>query len=162
MVEFRSETVLAGLDPAIHAVMHLPAIGGEVFFLNGLLSSTLTAWVAGSSPAMTILEQTRQMRLPWRPPVLQWRLESGPDGNPRIVAANKGGRYARINELKLSLPDGRTLPTKQLGQTPYVLPNSERRWTIDDPRQAIRSSALVTVTGVTNAGPLQEKLSLKG
>src|SRR5665811_2363992 len=29
-----------------------------------------------------------------RPPVLQWRLESGPDGNPRIVAANKGGRYA--------------------------------------------------------------------
>jgi hypothetical protein len=61
LAEFHSKTVMAGLDPATHGVMHPPAIGGEVFFLNGLLSSALTAWVAGSSPAMTILEQTRQM-----------------------------------------------------------------------------------------------------
>lgn len=97
-----------------------------------------------------------------RPPLLKWSMESGPDGKPRIAVTNNGGRYARITDLKVTLPDGKTLPAKQLGQTPYVLPNSERRWTVDDPRQTIRSGASVTVTGTTSAGPLQEKLSLKG
>jgi hypothetical protein len=32
LAEFRPETVMRGLDPRIHAAMHPPAIGGEVFF----------------------------------------------------------------------------------------------------------------------------------
>jgi fimbrial chaperone protein len=94
------------------------------------------------------------------PPVLKWRLEVGAGGRPRVTASNSGGRYVRVVELKVSLPDGRTLPTKLIGQTPYVLPNHERQWTIDDPRQAIRPGVMVSITGTTNAGPLQEKLSL--
>jgi hypothetical protein len=35
LAKFRSETVMRGLDPRIHAVMHPPAIGGEVFFPMG-------------------------------------------------------------------------------------------------------------------------------
>jgi fimbrial chaperone protein len=93
------------------------------------------------------------------PPVLKWRLESGA-GGPRLIASNSGGRYVRVVDLKVTLPDGRALPTKLIGQTPYVLPNNERRWTIEDPRQAIRPGMSVSLTGTTNAGPLQEKLSL--
>jgi fimbrial chaperone protein len=97
-----------------------------------------------------------------RPAALEWRLGPGPDGKPLITAANTGGRYARITELKLRLPDGRALPTKLLGQMPYVLPNAERHWAVDDPRQAIRAGVPLKVTGTTNAGPLQETLLLKG
>jgi fimbrial chaperone protein len=96
------------------------------------------------------------------PAVLKWNLETGPDGKPRLSIANVGGRYARIADLKLTLPNGVALPMKQIGQTPYVLPHAERHWTIDDSRHAIRPGISVMVTGTSNAGPLREKLSLNG
>jgi len=94
------------------------------------------------------------------PPVLKWRLEPESGGRTRIVASNSGGRYVRVTELKLGLSDGRTLTTKLVGQTPYVLPSSERHWSVDDSRQSIRPGVTVNLIGTTSAGPLQEKLSL--
>jgi fimbrial chaperone protein len=95
------------------------------------------------------------------PPMLRWGLESGRDGKPRIAATNAGGRYARIAELRLGLSGGEALPVRQIGQTPYVLPNSTRYWLVSDPRQTLRPGASVTLSGKTNFGAFEEKVVLK-
>lgn len=66
-------------------------------------------------------------------PSLRWTVERSPDGTRQLAVQNAGPGHARLTAVRWQGPDGREGPVVSPGLLGYVLPNSERRWTLDQP-----------------------------
>lgn len=63
------------------------------------------------------------------PARLDWRLAAAPDGTPAIEAVNDGGQPIQVQGIDALTADNRAPIVSAMG---VVLPNSRRRWRIDD------------------------------
>lgn len=65
-------------------------------------------------------------------PALHWAVESGPQGSQALVVHNTGPGHARLTAVRWRAANGADAVVTP-GLLGYVLPHSERRWTLDQP-----------------------------
>ena len=90
------------------------------------------------------------------PPKLSWQVRRG-KGGVLLKATNAGETHERISNLRLSLPNGRTLVIAK-GLAGYVLGNSTRIWRV---RQHLKAGARVTIRGNGLHGPFRTTIRVR-
>ncbi len=82
---------------------------------------------------------------------LAWRIVMN-GGNASLIGTNKGNTHARILNPVLTAPGGGTLTLVQ-GQSPYILPGSERSWHIQT-AAALHPGSTAHLVASSDGGPV--------
>ncbi len=78
------------------------------------------------------------------------------------MVANTGRRYARVGDVVLHLPDGRSLSLRVATDNPYVLPGAERHWLLPRgaPQPPLQPGQALKLTASSQAGPMEQTIFL--
>ncbi|HMM44442.1 MAG TPA: fimbria/pilus periplasmic chaperone [Candidatus Macondimonas sp.] len=96
-------------------------------------------------------------------PQIRWSIvmDQTEDAMAYLVAENTGGQHAKILEAVLITPDGATQHIDAVGQSPYVLAQSIRRWPIPDPGQVANAHGGIQLKGRSDAGAIDQMVTLR-
>lgn len=143
----------AGATQVIRLVLRKPAEMQERTYR--LLLDELPAESVGPSVEMTLRMSIPLFQQGAGPPqeVLNWRVERGAGSEIAILAVNQGTSHVRLDNVKVSRPDGKELDAdRALGG--YVLVGSERKWTVPS-KTVIADGAELRISATTGTGPLE-------
>jgi fimbrial chaperone protein len=91
---------------------------------------------------------------------LEWSVQIGPDGKPRLTAQNTGNTHVQVTDFELGLAGGGD-PVMHESTLAYILPGQRRVWAVPLPPDRVRSVSEFRLKAYTDAGEIDTAVKVE-